>query len=253
MIKPEMLWNFIKTCEDTGKVGRVCRTLGRQQVPEVTKDELLIVSMIDNDSRWMEERIEDRKRKDRERKRLKAKQLAASKNPQIPQIPTENAESTESAPIHPSIHPSIHDKPVGLSNTPYSPPKGGESDIEGMFDEFWAVYPRKVAKQTAKKKLASVLKSVRRDKRMEFFVTMMTALRRHMESDQWTRDGGQFVPHPTTWLNQARWEDEVLVSKEAEQERLKAEADESMRRRADEARRRVIENGTVGIAKGGQS
>lgn len=249
MIKPEMLWNFIKTCEDTGKVGRVCRTLGRQQVPEVTKDELLIVRMIDNDSIRMDEWREERLRRDRERKRKRMGDI-----PRNPQIPTENAESTESAKSALTYLPTHlpTDKPVGLSNTPYSPPKGGESDIEGMFDEFWAVYPRKVAKQTAKKKLASILKSVRRDKRMEFFVNMMTALRRHMESDQWTRDGGQFVPHPTTWLNQARWEDEVLVSKEAERERLKAEADESMRRRAEEARRRVIENGTVGIAKGGQ-
>ena len=29
------------------------------------------------------------------------------------------------------------------------------------------------------------------------------------EVAQLQKDGGQFVPHPTTWLNQRRWEDEV--------------------------------------------
>lgn len=27
-------------------------------------------------------------------------------------------------------------------------------------------------------------------------------------SDAWTKDGGQFVPNPATYLNQRRWEDE---------------------------------------------
>ena len=26
------------------------------------------------------------------------------------------------------------------------------------------------------------------------------------------RDGGQFVPHPATWLNQRRWEDEITIT-----------------------------------------
>jgi len=34
----------------------------------------------------------------------------------------------------------------------------------------------------------------------------MTALANHIESDQWTRDDGRYIPHPTTWLNQTRYE-----------------------------------------------
>jgi hypothetical protein len=28
------------------------------------------------------------------------------------------------------------------------------------------------------------------------------------QSAQWQRDDGQFIPHPSTWLNGRRWEDE---------------------------------------------
>jgi hypothetical protein len=32
-----------------------------------------------------------------------------------------------------------------------------------------------------------------------------------MTSAEWTKDGGQFIPHPATWLNQKRWEDEPMA------------------------------------------
>ncbi len=37
----------------------------------------------------------------------------------------------------------------------------------------------------------------------------MDGLRRWKGSDQWTKDGGRFVPHPTTWLNREGWNDLV--------------------------------------------
>ena len=42
--------------------------------------------------------------------------------------------------------------------------------------------------------------------------TILNAVKAQRESPQWTRDGGQFIPHPATWLNQERWEDEVQSS-----------------------------------------
>jgi len=39
--------------------------------------------------------------------------------------------------------------------------------------------------------------------------TIMSALRKQKNTEQWLKDNGKFIPHPTTWLNQARWEDEV--------------------------------------------
>ena len=40
---------------------------------------------------------------------------------------------------------------------------------------------------------------------------LLTAIEKQKESAQWSKDNGQFIPHPTTWLNGRRWEDEVSV------------------------------------------
>ena len=40
---------------------------------------------------------------------------------------------------------------------------------------------------------------------------IVKSVEEHKLSDQWLRDNGQFIPHPQTWLNQRRWEDEVEV------------------------------------------
>jgi hypothetical protein len=39
--------------------------------------------------------------------------------------------------------------------------------------------------------------------------TILDAVEAQKKSNQWVRDNGQYIPHPTTWLNQKRWEDEV--------------------------------------------
>ena len=38
---------------------------------------------------------------------------------------------------------------------------------------------------------------------------MLDAITTWKRSEQWTKDGGQFIPNPTTWLNGRRWEDEL--------------------------------------------
>jgi DNA replication protein DnaC len=37
----------------------------------------------------------------------------------------------------------------------------------------------------------------------------MNSLNKYKKSPQWTKDGGQFIPHAATWLNQERWNDEL--------------------------------------------
>ena len=39
--------------------------------------------------------------------------------------------------------------------------------------------------------------------------TMIAAIGKWKMTDQWNEAGGQFIPHPATWLNQRRWEDEL--------------------------------------------
>jgi hypothetical protein len=71
------------------------------------------------------------------------------------------------------------------------------------FETFWSSYPRKKAKAAARKawdKLAPDAATA---------AAILAAVEQHKRSEQWVRDGGQFIPHPATWLNGRRWEDEL--------------------------------------------
>jgi len=68
------------------------------------------------------------------------------------------------------------------------------------FAEFWKTYPRKVGKAAAEKAWSKA-KGVD-------LSTILQAIERARATEQWLKDGGQFIPHPSTWLAQRRWEDE---------------------------------------------
>jgi hypothetical protein len=82
----------------------------------------------------------------------------------------------------------------------------GEKDEEEEkektdFDAFWKAYPRKIGKKAAEKAWA-------RAKDKPALEVILAAVKAQAASDQWLKDGGQFIPHPATWLNQGRWSDE---------------------------------------------
>jgi hypothetical protein len=43
---------------------------------------------------------------------------------------------------------------------------------------------------------------------------MIGAIEERRKTEQWQKDSGQFIPNPTTWLNQRRWEDELPKAQE---------------------------------------
>lgn len=69
------------------------------------------------------------------------------------------------------------------------------------FDKFWKHYPRKIAKGDARK---AWTQTARIRPPVEF---ILRAIDRARDTDQWRRDGGQFVPYPATWLRGERWDD----------------------------------------------
>ena len=75
---------------------------------------------------------------------------------------------------------------------------------ESAFETFWAAYPRKTAKGEARKAWAKL------DPVGGLLESIMAAVEAQKNSRQWLADGGRFIPHASTWLNQARWEDEVV-------------------------------------------
>ncbi len=79
----------------------------------------------------------------------------------------------------------------------------GQKKIEPDFVRFYTAYPKKKGKDQAEKaynKLNGEAPSID---------SLLEILDKHKKSLDWTRDDGKFIPHPATWLNQKRWEDEV--------------------------------------------
>jgi hypothetical protein len=75
------------------------------------------------------------------------------------------------------------------------------------FEEFWKHYPRRVAKGDARKAWAKAQK-----KTPDLLAKCLAALAWQVVQNEW--DGGKFTPHPSTYLNQERWEDERTLTVE---------------------------------------
>ena len=82
------------------------------------------------------------------------------------------------------------------------PPRGAK-ECDKKFAEFWREYPRKVGKSEAAK---SFFKLHVTD---DLLSTMISALQAQKANPDWLRENGRYIPYPSTWLNQKRWEDEL--------------------------------------------
>ena len=82
----------------------------------------------------------------------------------------------------------------------------GGSSMSGVaqarFDQFWAAYPRKTGKGAARKWWA------RANPDDALLSAMLSTLDWQCKTQEWAKNGGEFIPHPTTWLNAERWTDE---------------------------------------------
>ncbi len=74
--------------------------------------------------------------------------------------------------------------------------------VDDGFDLFYQAYPKKVGKPAAQK----AFKSAKVNGNLS---AILADIESKKSSDAWTKDGGQFIPNPATYLNQRRWEDET--------------------------------------------
>ena len=72
--------------------------------------------------------------------------------------------------------------------------------LEKEFGKFWDAYPKKINKARALKAWI---------KQKPDLKVCLEALKHHVKSEQWEKDGGRFIPHASTWLNGEQWEDSV--------------------------------------------
>lgn len=75
--------------------------------------------------------------------------------------------------------------------------------INELFVQFWTAYPRHEAKANALRAFEKLAPDP------ELLAKMLSAIEKQKKTAQWKENGGQYIPHPATWLNQHRWDDEV--------------------------------------------
>lgn len=72
---------------------------------------------------------------------------------------------------------------------------------EEFFELFWQMYPKKVGKKYAYKCWQKA--------DLSQLEQIYDGLRKWRKSAQWQADDGKYIPNPSTFLNQERWNDEV--------------------------------------------
>lgn len=96
-----------------------------------------------------------------------------------------------------------HNKePITINQEPLTnlkPKPSREIALDDGFNEFWNIYPKKVGKTDAQKKWISKKPNI------DF---VLQALRWQAQSEQWNKENGAFIPNPSTYINQERWNDE---------------------------------------------
>jgi hypothetical protein len=95
-----------------------------------------------------------------------------------------------------------------LLNTESPLPQSGakttrlSGDVSRRFDLFWKAYPKKKSKGDAEKAFRAI------NPNEQLLETMISTIEQAKTSEQWTKDEGQYIPYPATWLRAKGWEDE---------------------------------------------
>lgn len=139
----------------------------------------------------------------------------------------ENANSPEGKSYNSNnnIYNNTPDINTDINNPPISPKGGLPPAVEKAakpqqpvnksvpaegFDEFWKAYPRKDSKKVARQKWDKIRPDEETRKKI------LADIERRKRSTEWLKDNGQFIPMPSTYLNQQRWDDEGVTLSEPE-------------------------------------
>jgi len=83
------------------------------------------------------------------------------------------------------------------------------------FNLFWESYPKKVGKKKA-------FAAWKTHKCNPITAIIIKSVKAYINSKPWKKDEGEFIPHPTTYLNEHRWDDEVEMPKIITQSTMKS-------------------------------
>ncbi len=105
-----------------------------------------------------------------------------------------------------------------LLKPPYAQ-SGAKRSKNGNFELFWKAYPKKKSKGQAEKAFDKI------NPDEQLLASMIAMIERAKKSEDWLKAGGQYIPHPATWLNAKGWEDE-----EVERDELSGKVSDTTRR-----------------------
>ena len=81
-------------------------------------------------------------------------------------------------------------------------PSADRVEVDDGFTAFWKAYPKRIGKGAALKAWRKIRPANGTQE------AILKAVEAQKVWPAWTKDDGQYIPHPATWLNQSRWEDE---------------------------------------------
>lgn len=102
------------------------------------------------------------------------------------------------APVTPMKQPSSSSSSSSSSKKRTKPC----SSSDERFTTFWSAYPKKVGKGKAEKAWKKIPTPA------TTLEAILKALEWQKKSEQWAKEYGTYIPHPATYLNEKRWEDE---------------------------------------------
>lgn len=105
-----------------------------------------------------------------------------------------------------SINYNISNISGGKKKTKQTKKTPNDPIVEEAFKRFWVAYPKKIHKQ----RCLSLFKSNNLTNVIDDIVEHVEAMKK---TNNWMKDDGQFIPHPSSYITQRRWEDVVEAPK----------------------------------------
>lgn len=123
---------------------------------------------------------------------------------------------TQANPIKPLMSNELCVMNNDLKTPPLTPPWGEVGDDkpktekkpnlqQERFEAWWVEYPKKAGKQAARKAWNKIKPDA------ALYSRIIDATKAQRTSEQWRKENGQFIPDPSKWLNQGRWDDDLAA------------------------------------------
>jgi len=121
-------------------------------------------------------------------------EIEAFQSKQVKAVAAANKRWNNADAMQTHSEPNANHKPITINHKPLT-------NIKPLsdFDTFWYEYPKKVGKEAARKAWF---------KNNPDLETAINSLKWQKVSPQWFKNNGLYIPNPSTWINQHRWEDE---------------------------------------------